>query len=271
MTGKFLIFGTGDGADCFLGNADEEDLEFIIGFVDNNKEKQGKTHYGKRIYSIEEIKNLDYEQIIICSIAFKEIKEQLIQKGIEKYKITNSIWYFSFSNIKEFLLLKKEQKKLKNKNISIVSNYCWGLHIYRFLGLQYQSPFIGTFFTHEDFKKLLKNLKYYLGQPAIISTPENSLMKLALDDISIYFPHEKDHAILEKKWQRRLERFDFDNLFVQWDPTYKNPEGIENFLEDIDLPYKLSVYKDKSFITSNDKKIITSDPIDLIKWFNKEL
>jgi len=55
-TDKYLIFGTGTGCEDFLSNADVDDFDSILGFIDNNKDKQGTFFKGKKIFSFEETK-----------------------------------------------------------------------------------------------------------------------------------------------------------------------------------------------------------------------
>ena len=56
------------------------------------------------------------------------------------------------------------QQRLNNKNFTIVSNNCWGAEIYRELGLQYQTPFVGIAIFAPCYIKLVKDLPKYMGE-----------------------------------------------------------------------------------------------------------
>ena len=56
---------------------------------------------------------------------------------------------------------KKRNKKLKNKNFTIISNNCWGGMIYESYNLRKDSPTIGLFIMPKDYIKFIKNLKKY--------------------------------------------------------------------------------------------------------------
>lgn len=55
-------------------------------------------------------------------------------------------------------LSKVRRSKIKNKDFTIISNNCWGGYVYRYYGLEYNSPTIGGYFFSEDYIKFLKNL-----------------------------------------------------------------------------------------------------------------
>lgn len=78
---KILLFGTGKIAEkiapVLLKYASISILD-VVGFIDNNPMKYGKDFYGYKIYHPGEIYNLNYDKIVICVEAEKEIKEQLI-------------------------------------------------------------------------------------------------------------------------------------------------------------------------------------------------
>lgn len=46
---------------------------------------------------------------------------------------------------------------IRNKNISIISNNCWGGIVSQFINIQYNSPFVGLFIFAPDYILLLKD------------------------------------------------------------------------------------------------------------------
>lgn len=56
---------------------------------------------------------------------------------------------------------------LHNRNFSLISNNCWGGHIYDLYGLQYKTHTIGLLIPPKDYIKFLSNLEFYLKQNLI--------------------------------------------------------------------------------------------------------
>lgn len=57
----------------------------VIGFIDNNTEKQGRVVNGIPVISMEEYKKQNQDMIIICSGREKEIKLQLLENNIYSF------------------------------------------------------------------------------------------------------------------------------------------------------------------------------------------
>lgn len=71
------------------------------------------------------------------------------------------------SNIKDlyYRCLKwYRSKTIRNRNITIISNNCWGGFMYQSCGLQYNSPTIGLYFFAPEYIRFLRNLKEYLNK-----------------------------------------------------------------------------------------------------------
>jgi len=82
---KIIIFGTGDGGKSYHNNNDSYET---IAFCDNDEKKQGELFNDIKIISPNDIKNINYDYIVIASMYVTEIKEQLITElGIESNKI----------------------------------------------------------------------------------------------------------------------------------------------------------------------------------------
>lgn len=78
---RILIFGTGQGAEKTLKTI--ENMGEIIGYIDNDRERQGAEFHGKLVYSPQEAMKLDYDKIVICSVAIDMIRKQMISMGFE--------------------------------------------------------------------------------------------------------------------------------------------------------------------------------------------
>ncbi len=117
---------------------------------------------------------------------------------------------------------------LINNNFTIVSNNCWGAHVYRYFNMPYDSPTIGLYFYAEDYVKFVYNFRYYIDQDLQFVSYKDSKHKTELErknetnvpigvlgDIEIVFLHYKSVEEAREKWNRRKERIHWDNLFFK--------------------------------------------------------
>lgn len=124
---------------------------------------------------------------------------------------------------------KSRQKRLAHTNFSIISNNCWGGHVYRYYGLPYSSPTIGLYIWADDYIKMIGNLKYYFSNELKFIQPEKSkhfdllvergetnVPIALLDDVEIVFLHYKSQKEASEKWKRRVSRVNYDNLVVKF-------------------------------------------------------
>ncbi len=139
---------------------------------------------------------------------------------------------------------------LRNRNFTIISDNCWGGFVYQNLDLEYRTPFIGLFIHGEDYVRMLKNLKLYLGQSLVFIEPSKSKYKdrlkslgifnaypiALLDDVELHFMHYKTIKEAEDKWYRRLSRINYDNLIIKfWEGDCASSQDISDFNS---LPFK---------------------------------
>lgn len=156
------------------------------------------------------------------------------------------------------------RKRLRNKDFTVLANSCVGAQIYRDLDLRFDTPLVGLYITPEDFIKLLSNPKYWFYQP-IIEEPLNLGFPVGIlgGEIRIFFRSDKTFKEALEKWNRRLERIHWDNLFIFLnpleqdfgiDPNYKTHICSREVVEDFfNLPYKNKV------MVTNKKKLVIND------------
>ena len=191
---------------------------------------------------------------------------------------------------------KYRRNKLNNKNFTIISNNCWGGHVYRYFNLPYDSPTIGLYLFSADYIKFIGNLKYYIDKDLTFINYKNSKYKDELvkynqvnvpigkvDDIEIIFLHYHSEDEARTKWNRRKARIHWDNLYYKMsEQNLCSPDLLMQF-ELIDLANKFVfvtkdyglksqvIFKDCSnmdFIpndTTNFRKYI-----NIINWLNGE-
>lgn len=160
--------------------------------------------------------NVEYDYIVILSNNyFAEIRSELMAMGVQSNKILS----YRFLEIPNADIDRYIQ--LKNSNISIVSNNCWGGIIYNTLGMECLSPFKNLFFMDNEYLKLLRRLTYYLSCEPVFykyvydDTRNIEYPVLILDDISVHCNHDTDAEEAITKWKRRNKKFNAENIFVE--------------------------------------------------------
>ena len=100
------------------------------------------------------------------------------------------------------------RSKVGGKRFTIVSNNCWGAHVYQDLGIAYETPFVGLFVDPDSYLNLLSRFRSVIQSPLTFARAsqhpavntyrreqggEYPIGKLA-DDIEIQFLHCKTEA-----------------------------------------------------------------------------
>lgn len=148
----------------------------------------------------------------------------------------------------ESIYQKRVRGRLKNKNFSIISNNCWGGSVYEDFGLNYTSPTIGLFFFAPCYIKFITDLKMNLSTPLrFVNTSKydrgeylQSLNRYPIgmlnDEIEIHFLHYNTEEEAIEKWNRRVARVNYDNLFF----SFSDNEicTIEEIISFDKIPYK---------------------------------
>ena len=173
--------------------------------------------------------SLEYDFIIVMNDKyFQEIVDEVVECGVLRKQILSyKILEIPNINFEEYI-------KLKQSDISIVSNNCWGGIIYQTLGMECLSPFKNLFLTDYDYIKLLANLKEYLFKEIGFSKWEIDIHSkerypvLLLGDIEIHCNHDTDAGNAIKKWKQRLIKFNYNNIFVEM--YTENLEIAEKFI-----------------------------------------
>ena len=187
------------------------------------------------------------------------------------------------------------QNQIHDHEISIFSNDCWGAEIYKHLQVPYQTPFVGLMIMAPCYIKLLKRPRHYLERSPMefvtVSqyetyhnfTQHKNYPLARIDDIEIHFLHYETPEEAQSKWSRRVERINWDKLFVKFDlgKDYATPGLLEQFLQ---LPYdrKLVLGPSNSIPENNSSYVAISNysgdgtlnfyscikHFDIVRWLN---
>ncbi len=142
--------------------------------------------------------------------------------------------------ISRFFIDRKNRKRLKNKDFSLITSNCMSGVISHDLGLRFLSPTVNLYFDADDFVKFCENLEHYLKMPLVhIKDAPEAFPVAMLDDIKVYGMHYKTFEELEGKWRERAGRVNLDNLFfMMGQKDGCTEETLRRFDE---LPYKNKV------------------------------
>ena len=103
---------------------------------------------------------------------------------------------------------------------AVVSNNCWGAHVYQALALPYATPFVGLFIPPDSYLRLLGNFDALIrSELSFIATSAiaglNAMRQrdgltypIAMlgGEVELHFLHYSDQAEAAHKWTRRVTR-----------------------------------------------------------------
>nr|WP_237392025.1 DUF1919 domain-containing protein [Paenibacillus dendrobii] len=178
-----------------------------------------------REVELHQINEIEFDYVNITSAEYNLIKTGLINIGVDDNKILPSS-YPHKNPIETFS--PDVYLKLRNRNFSIVSDDCWGGFVYKQLGLPYNTPFMWMYFRNKDYLKLISDLQFYLNSKLeFIDIPSFNHPVGLLQDIHIYFNHYRNKEEAEGKWKKRLQKFNWDNVYFKMSTT--NEEDANEF------------------------------------------
>ena len=167
--------------------------------------------------------------IVMNDKNYKEIMNEAINQGIPKEKILPyRILEIPFLKFDEYI-------RLKESNISIISNNCWGGMVYYTLGIECCSPFKNLFLEDSDYIKLLENIYDYLSLDLkflrydIDMHSHKKYTVMELGDVLFHCNHDSEPEFAIKSWKRRREKINYNNLFIEMYTV--NEKVADRFLE----------------------------------------
>ncbi len=111
--------------------------------------------------------------------------------------------------------------QVKESNLSIISNNCWGGVICHTLGIECRSPFKNLFVLDDDYIKLLRDFKSYMKEPLVYKCDETDPHShkrypvMLLGDLEIHCNHSQNPDEAGECWRRRCQKINYENLYVE--------------------------------------------------------
>lgn len=181
------------------------------------------------------------------------------------------------------------RKRLKNRDFTILCPNCIGGMIYHRLGLPFRSPTINLWMRQRDFLSFAANPRAYISQPLQFVDSDMEYPVAKLRDITIYFNHSNSCEEASADWYRRMQRINYDNIFlIMYDIEDITKEDILRFesipcrgrlvLSDRhypDIPYVKTIHPTerlfgKQFIDQDWLGLKTFEKhLDFVKWLNQ--
>ena len=163
--------------------------------------------------------------------------------------------------------------RLKNKDVTIISNNCIAGVMYHDLKLQFRTPTINLFFKDaKNFLKYVNNLEYYNGLDIIEAKGNYSYPVGKLEDVEIHFLHYQSFDEAKSCWDERKKRINYNNLMVLMTDQEKGEtrEILEKFSS---IPYpkiyltnKVLEYDWSVYISGFDKQECLGNTIEYSKY-----
>ncbi|MGN0495221.1 MAG: DUF1919 domain-containing protein [Lachnospiraceae bacterium] len=139
------------------------------------------------------------------------------------------------NQLRYLLLMRKKERYLNDKNITIISSDYTGGMLYHDFNMQFLSPTINMYMDAQDYLKFINNIKYYLDKP-FIECPEDEKQEgypvALLGDIKLHLVHYHSVEEAQEKWNERKTRINFQRLyFIMNDRNFCSPNMVAQFDE----------------------------------------
>ena len=191
-----------------------------------------------------------------------------------------------------------QKKRTRTNDFTIISNDCWGAEVYRYLGLKYNTPFVGLFVMAPCYIKLLQHFeqnmqsdmsfvnesKYEQCNTFRIKMNKHYPIGILNDDIEIHFLHYTSNDEALEHWTTRRRRINFNRLYIKFDcgKDLCNIEHIKAF-ENLPFEHKIclspqqysqfpSIIYIKKWEADGAKMFVkTMKQFDVIGWINNRI
>lgn len=165
-------------------------------------------------------------------------------------------------NCRRHFYVKHLRNKLKNKNFTLLCNDCVAGAIYHQFDLEFKSPTINLYMSHEDFLYYCCNLNTFkdftleelhsaeYNFPVGLLTSHNK----NIHPIKLFFMHYSTFEEAKQKWINRSKRINDNNLYVLFDYTNENDINKSTIDSFNAVPYKKIMLYNKGVLGISDVK-----------------
>lgn len=148
-------------------------------------------------------------------------KKKLLNRWVEQITFFNHKLYCKIKYI-----------KIKDKNISIITNNCLAGCLYKDINTKFLSPTINMYFDNNDYIEFITNLKYYIKETVYEYKNNNFHFPIGYYNkkdksgiIKLYFMHYSTFDQAQETWYQRCKRINFNKIIYIFE---FNSIGIDN-------------------------------------------
>lgn len=158
---KLILWGVGAQYNALINSLKnwEEQNQIEVKAVTAKEIMDVKRVDGWQVVRREELKDIDYDYLIICNDAqVNEIIAEALSFGLEREKMIPSrvlkVPYFEW----------KSYDRIRKSRLSIVSANCWGGILCHTLGMECLSPFKNLWISAADIIKMMPDFQGYMSE-----------------------------------------------------------------------------------------------------------
>lgn len=185
---------------------------------------------GYPVIPLENLKSYDIDLLIVASDTYQPIcRWAASSKNVNaRYIVPIKVFSLPGFELEKYL-------RIVDNTPTIISNNCWGGFTYNTLGLSFASPFVNMFIRDEGYLKLLSDMPGYMQeQPQQIAwgydgNREKEYPICMLRDVEIHFNHYDSMEEVLDKWNQRVSRMNWENLFVMM--YTKDEDAMQTFVD----------------------------------------
>ncbi len=240
---KVALWGVGDGYNLFSQLHGFEMVEVIV-IADTKMGGIYNKIDGIPVIFPNELTSFSFDYLIICAY-YKPVLEEIIAAavslGINRNIILPlRIFQIPFFNFDDYI-------RIKNSNISILSDSCFAGYLYHKFGMQFTSPTINMFADNENYLRFLKDIKGHFNESMVeVDAPvehpywgKYAYPRGLVGDSEWVFNHDASFETAAERWKRGVERFNFDNYLVIMSLM---SESAANEFDQLPIEHKIGFY-----------------------------
>ena len=296
-TGEIVLYGAGNSGYWVGYYLNKCAVDFAC-YIDAQIDNENALYNGKPVFLPTYLKKYcgHHIRIIVTPLVYKEILAELLWMdhlfGIDAICLIPR--YMDFITHKEEYNINKFLGYFRRKLFigsvpTIISNICTAGQIYNMMDMPMLSPTINIGIAPEDFLKLCKNTKYYLGEELVVTGwgRDNGIIREHEDkpvgsvgDIKVFFAHADKNDNLAERWNMMRERINWDRIIYILAEHQRMPalpiwvieefgklKGEKLFIGVHNVPcIKNGIFMKEQFFSRKDQAI--ENYFDVLGWLN---
>ena len=217
MTKKIVVWGTGNVYNRTISyiRLYEKSTEISIVGVTSNDQNYALID-GYPFISKNDLCKIDYDYIIVCVQEMEGVRSEANKLGIDINRL-----------VSVFVVMQpgfdfEEYSRIVSKNITVISQNCFGGIMCNKLGLRFNSPFVNMWMPFNDYVRLLLNFEEYMSKDVTFyDTAYDEYMNKHflypigdLCGVKLHFNHTNSFNEAIEQWNKRKKRINMKEIIV---------------------------------------------------------